>query len=163
MLSLVKLYILLSLIIKMNNTNVSFTSSSPSKFHCGTNTGDKLEASYLDYYKAAQSIIKFVKGFIKNKEQYSYADYKRFAETTVKLVGDLIDDYMAGGFDLWSTSELTTKTTNQLNIISNKIRDDLRDTDEKVQLQSNLDVYNDLIQTLEFTLEQRRVDDKQQL
>ncbi|AGR56870.1 HESP118 [Hemileuca sp. nucleopolyhedrovirus] len=67
---------------------------------------DKLNASYLDYYKNVQNIIQFIKGFISDRDQYSYEDYRNFAKTTIQLIGDLVDDYMSGNVKLWKTSLL---------------------------------------------------------
>ncbi|ACO53589.1 ldl35 [Euproctis pseudoconspersa nucleopolyhedrovirus] len=63
-----------------------------------------LQATYLDYIKAAQKIIKFVVGFVKNKDRYVYEDYKIFIDTLVDLIKNLVDDYMTSdaGFKLWA-------------------------------------------------------------
>nr|QYF10649.1 hypothetical protein [Buzura suppressaria nucleopolyhedrovirus] len=66
---------------------------------------DVLEASYLDYYASVQEIIKFIKGMVKNRDQYTYNDYKKFADTLIKLIGDLVDDYMSGSFTLWAADK----------------------------------------------------------
>nr|WUR10724.1 hp [Calliteara abietis nucleopolyhedrovirus] len=63
---------------------------------------DKLNTSYLDYYKSVQKIVKYIKDVVQKKEQYTYKEHKAFAETIIKLIGDLVDDYMSGQFSLWS-------------------------------------------------------------
>ena len=106
----------------------------------------QLEAGYLDYYTAAQHIIKFIKGFIGDKGQYSYQDYRKFADTVVKLIGDLVDDYMSGSFKLWSTVE-TAETTRFLIGVRDEIVNDLKD--EKF---TDLNTFKLTIDTLNKTL-----------
>ncbi|QHB21808.1 ldl35 [Artaxa digramma nucleopolyhedrovirus] len=70
----------------------------------------KLDASYLDYIKAVQNLIKFVAGFIKNKDQYVYEDYKVFADTLIDLIKNLVDDYMSNDkFKLWASENSSSR------------------------------------------------------
>ncbi|QWO71663.1 hypothetical protein [Orgyia pseudotsugata single capsid nuclopolyhedrovirus] len=115
-----------------------------------------LEAGYLEYYKAVQKIIGFVKGFVQNRDQYSYTDYKQFADTTVKLIGDLIDDYMAGNFKLWSIEPTFVNTKNLLSEISHKIAvDSQQKHDDSSSDAQQLNLYNDLIVILESSLDKQ--------
>ncbi|AIU41346.1 orf107 [Sucra jujuba nucleopolyhedrovirus] len=109
-----------------------------------------LEAGYLEYYAAVQQIIKFVKGFVKDKDQYTYVDYKEFATTLIKLLGDLVDDYMSGNFNLFATASNSTtatpsvETADKLTEMCHKLEVDLAETKS-----IDFDTLNKLVELLQ--------------
>ncbi|ABI35783.1 hypothetical protein [Ectropis obliqua nucleopolyhedrovirus] len=115
----------------------------------------KLRTNYMEYIKATQNIIKFVKGFFDSShEKYKYDDYKQFAVVVTKLIGSLIDDYMTDNFTLFQQQQHSVDQKanvkdipNRLLEISETIQNDLineKRTDDYV--------FGDLIAILEDTI-----------
>lgn len=111
---------------------------------------NKLQShSYLDYFESIQYIIRFVKGFVSNKDDYNYENYKEFAHTVIKLLSNIIDDYMEGNIKLWRSkcenNEKLTQYIETLRRIRSRINNAVA-TDTLTQCDV---VYDDLLNFLE--------------
>lgn len=117
-----------------------------------------LSVNYLNYFDSVKQIVGFVSGFVKQRDQFSYKDYRKFASTVANLVGNLVDDYMAG--DLFSTqhegvplSATLTKLRKQFEHDSQRI---FENHDDDVTIANHeIDLSNDLIDLLEKSLQKQ--------
>ncbi|AWW14478.1 hypothetical protein KM620_gp118 [Hyposidra talaca nucleopolyhedrovirus] len=120
---------------------------------CPKRETELLEAGYLEYYASVQEIIKFIKGMIKDREQYTYPDYKRFADTLVKLIGNLVDDYMTGSFTLWASDRsVHIRTSDRLTEICQRLE---IETPQNQTVDQHL--LDDLIKVLESSVGQKKL------